>query len=108
MQRRSLVTGALLSLSAILLAAGAIAVPASAATPNITITSAGATNGNTAELTVVANDANSLAIETMTVHLLSGTTDVYDVPMSAASTTDPADQTWTGSIDRRSTSLTSG
>jgi hypothetical protein len=98
MQRRSLVTGALLSLSAILLAAGAIAVPASAATPNITITSAGATNGNTAELTVVANDANSLAIETMTVHLLSGTTDVYDVPMSAASTTDPADQTWTGSI----------
>ncbi len=63
---------------------------------NITITSAGSdSGGDPYDLTVVANDANGLALNSMTVHLSQGSTDVDDInDMQAVDTSDPTSQTW--------------
>lgn len=96
MQRRRRVISALLSLSAALLGVAALPGSASAAV-NISVISAGPAAGNPAVISVEADDANGLQISSMTVHLFSGTTDVWDSPlgdMAYASGPD-SDQVWT-------------
>jgi hypothetical protein len=94
MPRRHLVTSALLGLSVALVAASSVPLSASAATGNITITSAGPTGGDPTVLTVVANDKNGLQLSSMTVHLTSGTT-TYPVTTMAYVSGTPDAQTWT-------------
>jgi hypothetical protein len=83
MRRCCLLPGALLSVSAALLAAVAFPVAASADDGNITIASVSPTGGNPALLTVDVNDANSAYITSLTVHLYNASNaDVYDVPVT--------------------------
>jgi hypothetical protein len=86
---------ALLGVLATLLAM--ICVPGAAlAASNISIVSAGPdASGDPYDLTVVADDLNELAISTMTAHVFNASlTDVADVPMTAANTASPINQTW--------------
>jgi hypothetical protein len=70
---------------------------------NITIISAGATNGNPYQLTVEVNDANGIPLSSpdggttpaMTVHILSSSNDVYDVTTMAYVSGPANDQIWT-------------
>jgi large repetitive protein len=92
-----LVISALVSVAAMFVAmawlpATALAQPSG----NISIISAGPdASGDPYDLTIAADDANGVAISTMTAHVYDSTdTDVADVPMSPVSVTDTSDQTW--------------
>jgi hypothetical protein len=73
-----------------------VCLPASAsAAAAISIYSAGPTSGDPGVLTVVALDGSNLQLTSMTVHLYSGSTDVYDVTDMAYVSGPGSFQTWT-------------
>jgi hypothetical protein len=99
---------ALLGAMAVMLAM--IWVPPSALAQNISIISAGPdASGDPYDLTVVADDGNSAAIQTMTAHIYSASgQDVADVAMDRVSTTDPTDQTWAAATPISESALPAG
>jgi hypothetical protein len=100
---------ALLGVLATLVAAICLPVAASAAV-SITITSAGPdSSGNPYDFTIVANDGNGAAIQTMTAHISSASNpDVADPVMSAVNTTDPTNQTWAAATPLTVSALPAG
>lgn len=104
-----------LTVSAVLAGAGIVlgmvspAVAASAAA-NISILSAGPdSSGNPYNLTIVADDANGLPIQTMTAFVESASNQlVATVPMMPQSVSDPASQTWVASPSIAETALPAG
>ncbi|HUB43065.1 MAG TPA: hypothetical protein VMA72_29785 [Streptosporangiaceae bacterium] len=76
----------------------ALSMPGTAsAASGITITQAGPNGGNPYVQTVVADDANGLQLTSVTVHVFSGSTEVYTIPATdmAYVSGSPDAQTWT-------------
>ena len=101
---------ALFGTAGVLAAMVCVPAAASANSPNITITSAGPDAcGDPYDLTVVANDGNGAAIQTMTAHVYSASAqDVADVTMAAQDTSDPTNQTWAAATPITESQLPAG